>query len=75
MVGRWAAGRSGIFAIQMIYLACLGVFVILYRAQWLIDPGKGFFGPVPSLSCPLVWRGRRGHPLALRRVRARKGLG
>src|SRR5437763_1237425 len=56
-LGQWAASRSGIFVIQMVYLVCLGVFVILYRAHWLIDVRKGFFGPVPFL---VPWFGAVG---------------
>jgi IPT/TIG domain len=53
----WAARRSGIFVIQLVYLACLGVFVILYRAHWLIDVRQDFFGPVPFL---VPWFGAVG---------------
>src|SRR5262245_53688220 len=51
------SSRSAIFFIQIAYLLALGVFVILYRGGWLIDPGKGFFGPVPFL---VPWFGAVG---------------
>jgi IPT/TIG domain len=38
-------------------LLCLGVFVILYRGQWVVDPGRNFFGPVPFL---VPWFGAVG---------------
>src|SRR5262245_16227004 len=41
----------------MFYLLCLGVFVIFYRAEFLVDPRRDFFGPVPFL---VPWFGAVG---------------
>jgi len=51
------SGRGWIFGIQMIYLFGLGLFVILYRADRIINPGRDFFGPVPFL---VPWFGAVG---------------
>lgn len=54
---KWGSTRAGVFVIQLVYLACLGVFVIMYRAQWVIDVRRDFFGPVPLL---VPWFGAVG---------------
>src|SRR5437764_3228585 len=56
-VGAWASTRRGVFWIQMGYLFGLGVFVILYRGNWIVDPGRGFYGPLPFL---VPWFGAVG---------------
>jgi hypothetical protein len=48
--------RTAAFWMQMVYLFGLGVFVILYRAD-VIQPGPGFFGPLPFL---VPWFGAVG---------------
>jgi len=54
---KWGSSRAGIFVIQLVYLLCLGVFVIMYRAGWVIDVRRDFFGPVPFL---VPWFGAVG---------------
>jgi hypothetical protein len=54
---KWGSSRAGIFVIQLIYLLCLGVFVIMYRGGWVIDVRRDFFGPVPFL---VPWFGAVG---------------
>jgi IPT/TIG domain len=51
------SSRKATFFIQMLYLIGLGIFVILYRGQWIVDPGRSFFGPLPFL---VPWFGAVG---------------
>jgi len=51
------SGKTAVFFVQMVYLLCLGVFVILYRADSVVHPGRAFFGPVPFL---VPWFGAVG---------------
>jgi hypothetical protein len=50
------AGARGMTCQKLVYLACLGVFVILYRAD-VIDVRSDYFGPVPFL---VPWFGAVG---------------
>lgn len=53
------SSRGAVFFIELAYFLALGIFVVLYRVNW-IEPRKAFFGPVPFL---VPWFGAVGGAL------------